>query len=141
MENYRQIPLTCIVCKIAEAVVRTRVVDFWSTQTNFRIYRGKYTLAQLFTCYNDWVTARNSSQQTDIIFLDLSKFRRVPHERLSLKLQRHGIDGSLLLWIRNFLTNKAACHVKGQLFRLVTRDSRRTPRNNTWPNLIYHLYK
>ena len=28
MENYRQITLTCIVCKIAEAVVRTRVVAF-----------------------------------------------------------------------------------------------------------------
>ena len=28
MENFRQISLTCIVCKIAEAVVRTCVVDF-----------------------------------------------------------------------------------------------------------------
>ena len=51
--------------------------------------------------------ARNLSQQTDIVFLDLSKaFDSVPHERLLLKLQRHGIDGSLLLWIRNFLTNR-----------------------------------
>jgi len=29
-ENYRQISLTCILCKIAEKVVRNRVVDFWS---------------------------------------------------------------------------------------------------------------
>ena len=59
------------------------------------------------TCYNDWGKARNRSLQTDIIFLDLSKaFDSVPHERLLLKLQRHGIDGSLLLWIRNFLTNR-----------------------------------
>ena len=29
MENYRQISLTCFVCKIAEDVVRTRVVDVW----------------------------------------------------------------------------------------------------------------
>ena len=28
MENFRQITLTCIVCKIAEAVVRTLVVAF-----------------------------------------------------------------------------------------------------------------
>ena len=28
MENYRQITLTCIVCKIAETVVRTLVVAF-----------------------------------------------------------------------------------------------------------------
>ena len=30
----------------------------------------------------------------------------VPHERLLFKLQRYTIDGSLLLWIRNFLTNR-----------------------------------
>ena len=112
MENYRQISLTCIVCKIAEAVVKSRVVDFWSdlnlfNPDQFAYLRGKSTLAQLLTCYNDWAKARNCSQQTDIIFLDLSKaFDSVPHERLLLKLQRYGIDGSLLLWIRNFLTNR-----------------------------------
>ena len=123
------------------------MVDFWSDLNLFNpdqcaYLRGKYTLALLLTCYNDWATARNRSLQTDIIFLDLSKaFDSVPHECLLLKLQRHGIDGSLLMWIRNFLTNKAACRVKGQLFRLVTRDSRRTPRNCTRPSLIYHLCK
>ena len=112
MENSRQISLTCIVCKIAEAVVLTRVVDYWSDLNlfypdQFAQLRGKPTLAQLLTCYNDQAKARNRSQQTDIIFLDLSKaFDSVPHERLLLKLQRHGIDGSLLLWIRNFLTNR-----------------------------------
>ena len=112
MENSRQISLTCIVCKIAEAVVRTRVVDCWSdlnlfNPDQFAYLRGKSTLAQLLTCYNDWAKARNRSQETDIIFLDLSKaFDSVPDERLLLKLQRHGIDGSLLLWIRNFLTNR-----------------------------------
>ena len=58
MENYRQISLTCIVCKIAEAVVKSRVVDFWSdlnlfNPDQFAYLRGKSTLAQLLTCYND----------------------------------------------------------------------------------------
>ena len=77
MKNYRQLSLTCIVCKIAEAVVRTRVVDFWSDLNlfnpgQFEYIRDKSTLAQLLICYNDWAKARNRSQQTDIIFLDLS---------------------------------------------------------------------
>ena len=88
------------------------MVDCWSdlnlfNPDQFAYLRGKSTLAQLLTRYNDWAKARNRSQETDIIFLDLSKaFDSVPHERLLLKLQRHGIDGSLLLWIRNFLTNR-----------------------------------
>ena len=44
-------------------------------------------------------------KSTDVIFLGLSKtFDSVPHERLLLKLNRHGIDGPLLLWFRKFLT-------------------------------------
>ena len=50
MENYRQISLTCIVCKIAESMVRTRVVDFWSDLNLFNLnqfayLRDKSTLA------------------------------------------------------------------------------------------------
>ena len=57
MENYRQ--LTCIVCRIAEAVVRTIVVDFWSDQSAY--LRGRSTLAQLVSnCYNDWAKAKES---------------------------------------------------------------------------------
>ena len=40
-------------------------------------------------------------------FLDLSKaFDCVPHKRLLLKLNRHGIDGPLLQWFKHFLTNR-----------------------------------
>ena len=88
------------------------MVDFCSDLNLFNLdqfayLRGKSKLAQLLTCYNDCAKARNRSQQTDIIFLDLSKaFDSVSPKRLLLKLQRRGIDGSLLLWIRNFLTNR-----------------------------------
>ena len=77
------------------------MVYFWSdlnlfNQNQYAYLRAKSTLAQLLTCYNDWAKARNRSQQTDIIFLDLSKaFDTMPYEHLLLKL--HGRDGSLLL--------------------------------------------
>ena len=86
MENYRQISLS-YATKVAESVVRIRVVDFWSDLNLFNLnqfayLRGKSTLAQLLTCYNDWAKTRNRSQQTDIIFLDLSEaFDSMPHER------------------------------------------------------------
>ena len=111
-ENYRQISLTCILCKISEKVVRNGVVDFWSdldlfNPNQFTYLSGKSTLLQLLECYNDWAQARNCSTPTDVILLGLSKaFDHVPQERLLLKLNRHGIDGPLLRWFRHFLTNR-----------------------------------
>ena len=111
-ENYRQISLTCILCKIAGKVVRNRVVDFWSdlnlfNPDQFAYLSGKSTLLQLVACYDDWAKARNCSKPTDVILLDLYKaFDCVPHERLLLKLNRHGIGGPLLQWFKHFLTNR-----------------------------------
>lgn len=46
------------------------------------------------------------SRPTNVIFLDFSKaLDSVAHEMLLLKLKCHGIDGSLLLWFRSFLTD------------------------------------
>jgi hypothetical protein len=67
----------------------------------------KSTLTQLLSCFHDWAKSPNKSKPTDVVLLDFSKaFDSVPHERLLLKLERHGIDDSLLLWFRNFLTNR-----------------------------------
>ena len=43
--------------------------------------------------------------ETDVIFLDFQKaFDTVPHHRLIKKLDAYGIKGSLLLWIKDFLS-------------------------------------
>jgi len=42
-----------------------------------------------------------------IIFLDFSKaFDLVPHRRLLLKLEHIGVRGTLLHWVRGFLSNR-----------------------------------
>ena len=111
-ENYRQISLTSIVCKVSEKVVQGRVVKFWRelhifNPNQFAYLSGKSTVAQLLSSFNDWASAWNSSRPTDIAFLDLSKaFNSVPHERLLLRLNRHGIEGPLLTWFCNFFTNR-----------------------------------
>ena len=43
----------------------------------------------------------------DLIYLDFSKeFDKVPYERLFKKLQSHGISGSFLNWIKNWLSER-----------------------------------
>ena len=53
----------------------------------------------------DWAKSTSYSTSTDVVFLDLAKASDiVPHERLLLKLNSHGIEGDLLVWFRTFLT-------------------------------------
>ena len=97
------------MCKIAEKIVKSRVMDFWQNinifnPNQFAYMEGRSKLLELLSCYDDWAKSRNNKKPTDIAFLDFSKaFDSVPHERLLFKFERHGIDGSALQWFRNFL--------------------------------------
>ena len=43
----------------------------------------------------------------DIIYLDFQKaFDKVPHQRLLLKLKAHGIEGGIIDWIEQWLTDR-----------------------------------
>ena len=103
-ENNRQISLTSIVCKLGEKNVKDRLVNFWKNSNifnsnQFGYLKGKSTLTQLLSCYNDWAKSRNTSPDTDV-FLDFSKaFDSVTHKRLLLKLESNGIDSALLQWL------------------------------------------
>ena len=109
---HQSISLTSIVCKIAEKIVKSRVMDFWRNinilnPNQLAYMEGQSTLSELLSCYDDWAKSRNNRKPTDIAFLDFSKaFDSVPHQRLLFKLERHGIDGSVLQWFRNFLTGR-----------------------------------
>ena len=47
---------------------------------------------------------------TDVLLIDFSKaFDSVPHQRLLLKLNYHGITGNSLSWIENFLLDRTQC--------------------------------
>ncbi len=86
------------------------------------------------------ITSPSATKATDVIFLDFSKaFDRVPHERLLLKWNRYGIDGNLLLWLRNFLTErKQRVNI---LFYLVISEVRSTPRIGPGSSIMPYLCK
>ena len=48
----------------------------------------------------------NNGGHIDALFLDFAKaFDKVPHKRLCYKLSYYGINGPLLLWIEDFLSD------------------------------------
>jgi hypothetical protein len=65
---------------------------------------------QLIQATHDWTEVLNRGGQTDVLLLDFSKaFDKVPHHRLSIKLDYYGIRGKTLHWIENFLSGREQC--------------------------------
>ena len=74
-------------------------------------FLAKYsTCSQLLECVHDWSVALNVRNSTDIVYVDFHKaFDSVVHSKLLHKLRANGVDGQLLQWLTNFLTNRIQC--------------------------------
>ena len=55
----------------------------------------------------DWTSVLESVHQVNAVYLDLSKaLDRVPHARLISKVRSYGVNGKLLQWLEDFLSNR-----------------------------------
>ena len=112
VENYRPISLTSIPCKILESILKDAIMDHLldsellkSTQHGFM--KNKSTVTNLLEFFEKITGHVDDGDCVDVIYLDFSKaFDKVPIKRLISKLKAHGIDGSLLAWISDWLTNR-----------------------------------
>ena len=106
--NYRPISFTS---KMMERIIHCQIGSALSSncrlsncQRGFRPHHS--TISLLLTVIHNWVLCLDRRNTVHCLFLDYTKaFDSVPHERLLLKLNAIGITGSLLKWLRGFLTN------------------------------------
>ena len=116
-ENYRPVSLTCICCKIMEHIVLSHTAKHLAENnviiSNQHGFREKLSCeTQLIQATHDWAEVLNRGGQTDVLLLDFSKaFDKVPHHRLSVKLDHYGIRGKTLTWIQSFLSGREQCVV------------------------------
>ena len=110
--NYRPVSLTCVLCKVMEAIVREQIVDHLKlnnliSEAQHGFIGGRSCSTNLMTAMEDWTDALEKGEATDIIYLDFAKaFDTVPHERLIHKLSNLGIQGHALGWIKSFLSGR-----------------------------------
>ncbi|KAG0437822.1 hypothetical protein HPB47_017273 [Ixodes persulcatus] len=116
LKSYRPISLTCILCKIFETLICSKISThlevnnlFCSSQHGFRKGRSCETLLSLL--HHDLSSALDSSKEADVLSIDFSKaFGSVNHDHILTKLLGFGISGATLKWVSNFLVyfNKCA---------------------------------
>ena len=83
---------------------------------------GDSTINQLLFLSNEISQALDSGKEIRIVFFDISKaFDRVWHKGLILKLKSFGVGGSLLGWIKDYLSfRKQKVIIKGKESTLLT---------------------
>jgi len=64
--------------------------------------KNKSCLTNLLVFLEEVTNYLDSGYPVDVIYLDFQKaFDEVPHRRLIMKLETHGIHGEILQWIGN----------------------------------------
>ena len=110
--NYRPISLLSVVGKLFERIVHKYIHNFLLDNNLFYKYQSGFlpnnsTVYQLWEIYHSIVTGMEDKMNSCFIFCDVSKaFDRVWHKGLMVKLESHGINGSLLEFLRNYLSNR-----------------------------------
>ena len=111
-DNYRPVSLTSVICKIFEKFIRDAMYEHLTKNNilspdQFGFCQGRSCVTQLLVTANDWLFSLDKKVPVDAIYLDFSKaFDSVPHQRLIYKLKTYGIDGNLLNWVADFLSER-----------------------------------
>ncbi|CAL4112515.1 unnamed protein product [Meganyctiphanes norvegica] len=110
--NYRPVSLTSVVGKVFETLVRDALVKHTTENAIIKIQqhgfmKKKSTVTNLLEYLEALTKARDQRIPVDVNYLDCKKaFDTVPHRRLITKLEALGVQGNVLRWIENFLTNR-----------------------------------
>ena len=91
-----------MICKVLETIIRDHMMNFLIKHklinpSQHGFLKAKSCLTIFFEEITKWV---DEGSPVDVIYLDFQKaFDKVPHQRLILKLNSHGMGNNIINWI------------------------------------------
>ena len=91
------------MCKVVEFIIKDEILLFMVKNNSFQHLANQIFWSML----NNLTDATEHNIEVDLVYLDFAKsFVSVPPENLICKLEKYGISGQLLSWVKDFLLNK-----------------------------------
>ena len=111
--NYRPISLTSVPCKLMERIIAQHIYNYLvdcnllsSAQHGF--VKRRSTCTNLLESVNDWTLAVDSKKSVTIAYIDFTRaFDCVSHNKLLVRLHSYGISGNVLIWLKNFFSDRS----------------------------------
>ena len=110
--NYHPISLTCITFKVTEFIIKDKILfsminNIILTNLQHGSVPGKSYQSNWLSMINILIDATEHNLKVDLVYLKFAKvFDFVPHRNLIHKLEKYSMSGQLLLWVKNFLSNR-----------------------------------
>ena len=101
LEFHWPVSLTSQVVKILEMIIYDELMELATKNKTIsydqHCFQDKCScVTQHLKCLNDWTSNYDEKKQTDVVYLDFAKaFNTVPHQRLLIKLKKHGVRGKV----------------------------------------------
>ncbi|PKU43820.1 rna-directed dna polymerase from mobile element jockey-like [Limosa lapponica baueri] len=111
--NYRPVSLTSVPGKVMEHIIPSAIMQCMKDIQVIRpsqhgFMRDRSCLTNLISFCDKVPCLVDEGKAVDVVYLDFSEvFDTVPHSILLEKMTTHGLDGSTLHWVRNWLEGQA----------------------------------
>ena len=110
IKNYRGIAILSAIPKLFEKIVTAKITKVclpFINEHQHGFVKGRSTLTNLTDYSNYLLKNIENGNQIDAVYTDFSKaFDKINQDLLAYKLDRLGIKGSLIAWIKSYLTGR-----------------------------------
>ena len=110
--NYRPISLTSCFSRIFETVIHGRILQHLESNSlislsQYGFLPNRSSATQLISCFDDWIKGYLNKTCINIVYTDIAKaFDTVSHAKLICVLRSFGLCENVVLWTKEFLSNR-----------------------------------